>query len=152
MYIFKQPGIGGEVVAHQDSTFLRTQPEDSCVGLWFALEDATLVNGCLWALPASHTKGVSRRFVCNDGKVSFVGEQPQLCDEDFVALEVQKGDLVLLHGANFHKSSDNTSELSRHAYSVHFVEGNNQFQWSKDNWLQRDEQFPFVPLYDQDLD
>ena len=40
MYIFKPPRIGGEVYCHQDSTFLYTDPE-SCVGFWFALEDAT---------------------------------------------------------------------------------------------------------------
>src|SRR3954469_19783993 len=53
MYIFKQPGIGGEVTCHQDSTFLLTVPP-SIVGLWFALEDATKENGCLWALPGGH--------------------------------------------------------------------------------------------------
>lgn len=53
MYIFKQPGIGGEVVPHQDSTFLYTTPP-SVVGYWLALEDATKTNGCLWAIPGSH--------------------------------------------------------------------------------------------------
>ena len=52
MYIFKQPNIGGEVTCHQDSTFLYTEPID-IVGLWFALEDATVENGCLWATPSS---------------------------------------------------------------------------------------------------
>jgi hypothetical protein len=32
MYIFKQPGIGGEVVPHQDSTFLWTDPNPSVIG------------------------------------------------------------------------------------------------------------------------
>ena len=41
MYIFKQPKIGGEVVCHQDSTFLYTEPE-SAVGFWVAIEDATI--------------------------------------------------------------------------------------------------------------
>ncbi len=50
MYIFKQPSIGGVVVPHQDSTFIHTTPL-SCVGLWWALEDATRDNGCLWAMP-----------------------------------------------------------------------------------------------------
>ena len=36
MYIFKQPGIGGEVVAHQDSTFLYTNPL-STTGFWIPL-------------------------------------------------------------------------------------------------------------------
>ena len=50
MYIFKQPNIGGEVTCHQDSTFLYTDPID-IVGLWFALEDATIENGCLGPFP-----------------------------------------------------------------------------------------------------
>ena len=41
MYIFKQPKIGGEVTSHQDSTFLFTEPRQTCLGLWLALEDAT---------------------------------------------------------------------------------------------------------------
>ena len=78
MYIFKQPRIGGEgrsahvvmitnqglrhrgidgagvvVGVHQDNWFLRSDPL-SCYGLWFALEDSTLENGCLWAVPGSH--------------------------------------------------------------------------------------------------
>jgi hypothetical protein len=40
MYIFKQPFHGGEVTPHQDSTFLWTEPRQTCVGLWLALEDA----------------------------------------------------------------------------------------------------------------
>ncbi len=50
MYIFKQPRIGGEVICHQDAAFLHTEPQ-SVVGLWFALEDATVENGCLHAAP-----------------------------------------------------------------------------------------------------
>lgn len=49
----QQPGIGGAVNAHQDGTFLYTEPQ-SCTGLWWALEDCTLDNGCLWAVPGSH--------------------------------------------------------------------------------------------------
>lgn len=52
-FFFQQPGIGGEVVPHQDNSFLYTQPT-TCTGLWLALEDATITNGCLWAIPGSH--------------------------------------------------------------------------------------------------
>lgn len=64
MYIFKQPRIGGKVDAHQDSTFLYTDPA-SVTGFWFAVEDATLKNGCLWALPGSHKSGTHSRFIRN---------------------------------------------------------------------------------------
>jgi phytanoyl-CoA hydroxylase len=62
MYIFKQPNIGGEVTCHQDGTFLFTEPL-RVLGLWFALEDATIENGCLWAIPGGHKAGLKSRFV-----------------------------------------------------------------------------------------
>jgi ectoine hydroxylase-related dioxygenase (phytanoyl-CoA dioxygenase family) len=58
MVICKQPEIGGAVPPHQDSTFLYTNPP-SAVGFWYALEDATLENGCLSFLPGSHKVGRS---------------------------------------------------------------------------------------------
>ncbi len=62
----QQPKIGGEVVPHQDSSFIYTEPM-SCVGLWWALEEATKDNGCLWAAPEEHKKGLRRRFFVKDG-------------------------------------------------------------------------------------
>ena len=41
------------VIAHRDSTYLACQPQ-RVIGLWLALEDATLDNGCLWFIPGSH--------------------------------------------------------------------------------------------------
>ena len=55
MYIFKNPKIGGEVVPHCDNSFLTTDPW-SCTGVWIALDDATIENGCLWAVPKSHNE------------------------------------------------------------------------------------------------
>ena len=60
MVIFKQPEIGGAVPPHQDSCFLYTDPP-SAVGFWYALEDATLDNGCLSFLPGSHHWAPVRR-------------------------------------------------------------------------------------------
>lgn len=65
MYIFKQARIGGAVHSHQDSTFLFTTPKQSCLGLWLALDDATLDNGCLWVRPKSHRESVRRQYKRN---------------------------------------------------------------------------------------
>jgi phytanoyl-CoA hydroxylase len=62
MYIFKQPGIGGEVRWHQDATFFETAPI-SVTTFWFALEDATIQNGCLWVEPGGHRGPLRERFV-----------------------------------------------------------------------------------------
>ena len=61
MYIFKQPRIGGEVSWHVDSTYLYTEPL-SCIGFWFALEDATLENGAMICLPGAHKQPLKSRF------------------------------------------------------------------------------------------
>lgn len=150
MLIFKHPGIGGEVVPHQDSTFLATDPP-SVVGLWLALEDATVENGCLWGLPGSHKQGVMRRFIRSDnGKVHFEGSLPDYGSEleGFEPIEVAAGSLVILHGTNVHASKVNESNISRHAFSVHVVEGSPDVKWLPENWLQRKDDFPFEPLYD----
>mmetsp|Transcript_20081 Transcript_20081/g.43575 ORF Transcript_20081/g.43575 Transcript_20081/m.43575 type:complete len:379 (+) Transcript_20081:85-1221(+) len=65
MYIFKQARIGGEVTSHQDSTFLYTTPRQTCIGLWLALDDATIENGCVWVRPGSHREMVRRQFARN---------------------------------------------------------------------------------------
>lgn len=38
---------------HQDGTFLHTTPL-RLLGIWIALEDAEVDNGCLWFAPGSH--------------------------------------------------------------------------------------------------
>lgn len=65
MYIFKQKQIGGTVTSHQDSTFLFTEPKQSCLGLWLALHESTLENGCLWVRPASHWEATRRQYKRN---------------------------------------------------------------------------------------
>jgi len=65
MYIFKQARTGGVVNSHQDSTFLYTTPKQSCLGLWLALDDATLDNGCLWVRPKSHKEATRRHYKRN---------------------------------------------------------------------------------------
>ncbi|CAN1151546.1 Phytanoyl-CoA dioxygenase [Linum perenne] len=135
MYIFKQPGIGGEVVPHQDNSFLYTEPT-TCTGLWVALEDATAINGCLWAIPASHKNGLVRRFIRGEQGVSFDRPSPSYNQSDFVPIEVKAGSLVLIHGDLIHQSFENQSPNSRHAYSVHAVDTGG-CKWAPDNWIRR---------------
>ncbi|RAL38015.1 hypothetical protein DM860_000709 [Cuscuta australis] len=135
MYIFKQPGIGGEVVPHQDNSFLHTEPR-TCIGLWLALEDATVKNGCLWAIPGSHKNGLVRRFIRDENGVHFDKPPPLYDQKDFVPIEVKAGTLIVIHGDLIHQSFENESEKSRHAYSVHVVDTDG-CKWSEDNWIRR---------------
>ena len=134
MYIFKQPKIGGEVVCHQDSTFLITEPE-STVGFWFALEDANKDNGCLQVASGGH-KGPLRKLFKrenNQMKMEQLSNEPFPETDTFV--EVKKGTLVLLHGRLPHYSCENKSPNSRHAYTIHAIDGKSKYL--DYNWLQR---------------
>ncbi|VVA39167.1 PREDICTED: phytanoyl-CoA dioxygenase [Prunus dulcis] len=135
MYIFKQPGIGGEVVPHQDNSFLYTEPP-TCTGLWLALEDATITNGCLWAIPGSQKNGLVRRFIRGEWGVTFDRPSPVYDQKDFVPIEVKAGSLVVIHGDLIHQSFENQSSKSRHAYSLHVVDTDG-CKWARDNWIRR---------------
>jgi len=82
MYIFKQPFIGGEVTSHQDSSFLHTEPRETCLGLWLALHPATVENGCIWARPGSHREAVRRLFVRNPAHFGGDKSAPQMIFRD----------------------------------------------------------------------
>ena len=135
MYIFKQPNIGGEVTCHQDSTFLYTEPVE-IVGLWFALEDATIENGCLWAIPGGHRTGLKSRWMrARSGMEFVIYDREPWPENELVPLEVKKGSLILLHGLLPHRSFENRSSRSRHAYTLHLIK--REAKYPPDNWLQR---------------
>jgi phytanoyl-CoA hydroxylase len=136
MYIFKQPGIGGEVAAHRDSSFLFTEPP-SCVGFWWALQEATGANGCLQVIPGSHQQALERRFVVDwrRREARFTAPAPHYDPSTFVPVECAAGTLVVFDGGLVHASARNRSSRSREAYTVHAVEGAGRV-WAADNWLQ----------------
>jgi phytanoyl-CoA hydroxylase len=148
MYITKQPHVGGEVTPHQDSTFIYTEPE-SCVAFWWPIDGATIENSCIWVVPGSHKGPLKTRMLLQPNKelifdpLNSALEWP--ADEEYIPVEVNAGDVVILHGRIIHKSSENKSERSRHAYTIHLTE--QECTWDPQNWLQRNS--PFPKLYPQ---
>src|SRR5258705_1149019 len=98
MYIFKQPRIGGEVSCPQDSTLLYTEPQ-AIAGLWFALEDATIENGCLWAIPGGHEAGLKSRWVRREGGMKFeMFDSTPWMEEWLGPPEIKKGNVIIFYG------------------------------------------------------
>ena len=141
MYIFKPPRIGGEVVCHQDSTYIYTEPE-SCVGFWFALEDATLDNGCMQFIPGGHKLPLKKRnYRQPDGRlVTETLDDTPWPVEQLVPVEAEAGTLVVFDGRAPHLSAANRSARSRHAYTLHVID--RACRYPADNWLQRSSQLP----------
>ena len=141
MYIFKQPGIGGEVGWHQDATFFDTTPT-SVTTFWFALEDASLANGCLWVEPGGHRGPLRQRFVRYGDRVEMqtLDATPWPGPDRATPLEVAAGTLVCFHGLLPHYSAPNRSPVSRHAYPLHVTDA--RCHYADSNWLRRDDAFP----------
>ncbi|PVH31342.1 hypothetical protein PAHAL_9G119900 [Panicum hallii] len=116
-------------------TYIHTEPP-SCTGLWFALEDATVNNGCLWAIPRSHKNSLKIRMIKDENGTYFDRPTPSYDHKEFVPLEVKSGSLVVIHGNLVHKSAENLSPTSRHAFVLHLVDTEG-CEWSKGNWIKR---------------
>lgn len=141
MYIFKQPGIGGEVRWHQDATFFDSDPI-SVTTFWFALEDATVDNGCLWAEPGGHRGPLRERFLRDGDAITMekLDATPWPADSIAVPLEAKAGTLICFHGLLPHYSAPNRSTVSRHAFTLHATDADTAY--SPKNWIQRDATLP----------
>ncbi|HEX7131610.1 MAG TPA: phytanoyl-CoA dioxygenase family protein [Iamia sp.] len=119
--IFKNPGAWGQPW-HQDSHYFPFTPARPVLGLWLAITEATLANGCLHVLPGSHREPVhehvpDRRPAANLGYVEIV-------DHDMagaVPVTMAPGDLLVFDSHLMHRSTDNASDGLRAAMVYHFA-------------------------------
>ena len=144
--IFKQPRIGGEVGWHQDASFFVTTPQ-TVTTFWFALEDATVDNGCLWVLPGGHrgAQGVLReQYLCDHAtgtlRMQALDATPWPTSAEAVPLPVERGTLIVFHGHLPHCSAPNRSGKSRLAYTLHATDASARY--APENWLQRSAALP----------
>ena len=145
MYIFKQPKIGGEVRWHQDASYLIAD-KPGVVGFWIAIEDATRNNGCLWMQPGGHQSPLREIYEVQPdtptGVLRSLDDMPWPDESKAVALEVPAGSIVMFNDRTPHYSSQNCSDTSRQAFTMHVTEQGTK--WSKKNWLQRPNLDPFI--------
>lgn len=153
LVLIKASKVGAEVVPHQDGCSGFTDPP-SCTTFWYALEDATIENGCLAVAPGSHrTTPITKRsrkdktgrpelvdlatplFAQLEDSHDKSSKDPNMGEElVFKKLEVKAGTLILMHGNLMHMSEGNKSGKSRVAFNFGIVEGTNA--WLVDNYIQ----------------
>jgi hypothetical protein len=120
-FIFKNPGAWGQPW-HQDSFYFPFDPPRPVIGLWLAVTEATLDNGCLHVLPGSHLEPVhlhepDHRPNANYGYVEIVDHDTSAG----VPVLMQPGDVLVFDSHLMHRSTDNVSESRRAAMVFHFA-------------------------------
>ncbi|MBI3346394.1 MAG: phytanoyl-CoA dioxygenase family protein [Burkholderiales bacterium] len=138
MLFVKNAGKPGQAW-HQDETFIPTT-DRSLTGVWIALDDATIDNGCLWMQPGSHARGAlwpmqpcdDPRF---DGAPEAVGWESEFGGrEGGIAVEVPAGSVVFFNGFTLHRSLDNRRTSGyRRALVNHYMSARSQLPWKFGN-------------------
>jgi ectoine hydroxylase-related dioxygenase (phytanoyl-CoA dioxygenase family) len=120
-FIFKNPGAWGQPW-HQDSFYFRFTPARPIAGVWLAVTEATLENGCLHVVPGSHREPIhehvpDRRPGANYGYVEIVDHDMSAA----VPVLMDSGDLLLFDSHLMHRSTDNESAGKRAAMVFHYA-------------------------------
>lgn len=117
-----KPALSGTLLPwHQDRwPHLDRDPK---ITVWTALDPATKSNGCVQVIPGSHKLGLINpshpsAFLTEEQAEQFTRTA------DIVYLEIEAGEVALLHNWLLHRSGTNTTPTSRRAFSVCYMDGN----------------------------
>lgn len=133
MLFIKAEGKPGQAW-HQDEFFIPTR-DRSLTGVWIALDDATIENGCLWVLPGSHQPGIiypdreqdDPRFDCTVEAYDFPYD-----DDDAVPVEIPAGAAIIFNGYLLHRSLPNTGKHGyRRALANHYMSAESLLPWTR---------------------
>lgn len=116
MALLKPPAGGREKPWHQDHAYFDLAIGTPVVGVWLAIDEATLDNGCMHLLDGGHRDGPRPHFAIRDW---------QLCDSDMlgvgsVAVPLAPGGALFFDGLLPHGTPVNHSEKRRRAVQLHF--------------------------------
>ncbi|MHA4845038.1 phytanoyl-CoA dioxygenase family protein [Flavitalea antarctica] len=134
MLFVKGPGKAGQSW-HQDEYYIPTR-DKSLTGVWIAIDNASVENGCLWVVPGSQRPGYIMKRVHNksseyadEDSIDVSGYKP----EEIVPLEAEKGDVVFFNGYLLHSSLRNkTKDHFRTALVNHYMSAESMLPWDQD--------------------
>ena len=118
MFFNKPAGQGVPINWHQDGAGgwrLSIPPK---VTIWTAMDATSVANGCLQIIPGSH-----KTMIPEKGDLLSPEERASHApDEKRLYLEMEMGEVVLLHNWTLHRSEVNTTNRPRRAFSVCYID------------------------------
>jgi len=119
MFMNKPAHKGTFLPWHQDRwTSLDRDPQ---ITVWTAMDPATKENGCVQVIPGSHRHGLINPT--HPSGFLSKAQSAAICTPDrIVYVELEPGEVVLLHNYLLHASDINRSSQSRRAFSVCYMD------------------------------
>lgn len=118
MALLKPPRRGREKPWHQDHAYFDLPLGTPVVGVWIALDEAAVENGCMFVLDGGHRDGPVVHFNRRDW---------QICDTDIrarrrtcVAAPLKPGGILFFDGLLPHGTPANRSDRRRRAVQFHY--------------------------------
>jgi phytanoyl-CoA hydroxylase len=134
MLFVKGPGKAGQSW-HQDEYFIPTR-DKSLIGVWIAIDNANVQNGCLWLVPGSHKPGyIMPRIDNTSDEYADLDTIDISCykTEDVVPIEAASSDVVFFNGYLLHSSQRNkTTDNFRTALVNHYMSAESMLPWDQD--------------------
>lgn len=117
MALIKPPRLGREKPWHQDKAYFEYALNAKVVGVWIALDEATVANGCMQIMPGRHKEGPLLHYQLRDW---------QICDKTMlgrksVAVPLKPGGLLFFDGMLPHGTPHNSSPNRRRALQFHYA-------------------------------
>jgi phytanoyl-CoA hydroxylase len=117
MALLKPPFHGAEKPWHQDTAYFDWTPLGGVIGVWIALDRATVENGCMQVIPGSHLQGPAQHYHVRDcqiadGRVDVNGA---------VVVPLEPGGALFFSGLLHHGTPPNMSADRRRALQFHYA-------------------------------
>lgn len=116
MALLKPPHGGREKPWHQDHAYFELPLTTTVVGVWIALDEATVDNGCMLVYPGSHRAGPVIHFQRRDWQICDTHEREQ----EILAVPLKPGGCLLFHSLIHHGTPTNNTTQRRRAVQFHY--------------------------------
>jgi phytanoyl-CoA hydroxylase len=116
MLINKAPYTNQPTPWHQDAAYWIDMPDKRALSIWFAIDEATLENGCMWYTPKSHQSPLREHFQpLGKGALQCSGSE-----NESIAVPLKPGSCAIHHGHTLHYSRGNNTSRHRRAFILNF--------------------------------
>jgi phytanoyl-CoA hydroxylase len=107
---------GAEKPWHQDAAYFDQSPIEEVIGVWIALDPATVDNGCMQVVPGSHRDGPIRHYHVRDCQI----EDAHVSVDRAVVVPLQPGGALFFSALVHHGTPPNAGPRRRRAVQFHF--------------------------------